>query len=170
MSTAPAPLRRADKQMTEAEVRSFIGSAFCLRIGTVGGDGYPYVLPLLFVVLDDAIVVHTTAAEGHFRSNAVDGAKVCLEWDEPGEVFGYGRTECDTSLSYRSAIAFGTMHEVQDRAYKQRFCSELMSKYARHIEGREKDMFPRLDHIRVYTIGIERLTGKQTIRKPAVPS
>ena len=163
MSTAP--LRRADKQMTEAEVRSFVEAAFCLRIGTIGDDGFPYVLPLLFVVLDDMIVVHTTAAEGHFRRNAVDGAKVCLEWDTPGEVFGYGRTECDTSLSYRSAIAFGTLREQADPAFKQRFCSALMSKYAQHIGGREKDVFPRLEYIRVYTIAVERLTGKQTLRK-----
>ena len=166
MSTAP--LRRADKQMNEADLHSFISAAFCLRIGTVGHDGFPYVLPLLFVTIDDVIFVHTTAADGHFRSNVATNGKVCLEWDEPGDVFGYGRTECDTSLNYRSAIAFGTIREVHEREMKQRFCSALMSKYAKHIEGREKDVFPRLDHIRVYAIDIVRITGKHTPqRKPA---
>jgi uncharacterized protein len=160
MSTAP--LRRADKQMSDATALEFLAQSFCLRIGTTGSDGWPYVLPLLFVILDDRVFVHTTAADGHFRRNVQGGARVCVEIDEPGEVYGYGRTECDTSISYRSLIAFGTICDVEDREEKARFCSELMKKYAGHVQGRPPGVFPRLDHIRVYAIDIERLSGKQS--------
>lgn len=160
MSTAP--LRRADKQMSDADVAAFLTRSFCLRLATVGADGWPYVVPLLFVMIDDEVVVHTTAAEGHFRRNVEQGGKVCLELDEPGQVFGYGKTECDTSVSYESVIAFGVIREIHERAYKERFCTELMRKYAKHIEGRAPGVFPRLDHIRVYAIAIERMTGKRT--------
>ena len=160
MSTAP--IRRADKQMSDAAALDFLAQSFCLRIGTLGTDGWPYVLPLLFVIIEGEAFVHTTAANGHFRSNVRDGAKVCLEIDEPGEVFGYGHTECDTSLSYRSLIAFGLIRDVDDRELKARFCTELMIKYAGHVPGRPHGVFPRLDHIRVYAIAIERISGKQS--------
>jgi uncharacterized protein len=160
MSTAP--LRRADKQMSDATALEFLAQSFCLRVGTIGSDGWPYVMPLLFVTIDKEVLVHTAAADGHFRSNVRGGAKVCLEIDEPGEVYGYGRTECDTSISYRSLIAFGTIRDVEDREQKARFCSELMTKYASHVQGRPQAVFPRLDHMRVYAIAIERISGKQS--------
>lgn len=162
MSTAP--LRRADKQMSEVEAKEFLAQAFSMRIGTVGADGWPYVLPMLFVVLDGEVVMHTTAAAGHFRENVHAGARVCLEVDEPGEVFAYGKTECDTSVGFRSAIVFGHIRELEDRDRKLRFCRALMEKYAAHIERTAKGEFPRIDHIRVYSIAIERITGKRTLQ------
>lgn len=148
--------------MSDTDVKALLARAFCLRLATVGSDGWPYVLPLLFVVLDDEVLVHTAPAEGHFRGNLRHSTKVCMEIDEPGEIFGYGKTECDTSVSYQSVIAYGNIREIDDRAHKERFCTELMRKYASHIEGRPKGSFPRLDHIRVYAVRLERITGKRT--------
>ena len=45
-------LRRADKVMSAEEVRSLLASAHCGRTATVGADGYPYVVPNLFVWMD----------------------------------------------------------------------------------------------------------------------
>ena len=42
-------LRRADKIMTAEEVDAFLSNAFCGRTATIGADGYPYVVPNLFV-------------------------------------------------------------------------------------------------------------------------
>jgi len=166
MSTAP--LRRADKLMSDIEAKDFLAQAFCLRIGTLGADGWPYVLPLLFVMLDGEVLIHTMAAHGHFRENFRAGAKVCIEVDEPGQVFAYGQTECDTSVSFQSVIAFGLIREIEARDQKLRFCSALMAKYAAHIERRAKGEFPRIDHIRVYSIAIERITGKRTVQPGAL--
>lgn len=148
--------------MTQAEVDALLARAFCLRLGTVGTDGWPYVVPLLFVVIDDAVFVHTTAAAGHLRNSVLRESRVCFEIDEPGEVFGYGASECDTSLSYQSVIAFGYIKDVEDHALKARFCTALMHKYASHIEARPQGVYPRIDRIRVYSIALERVTGKQT--------
>jgi nitroimidazol reductase NimA-like FMN-containing flavoprotein (pyridoxamine 5'-phosphate oxidase superfamily) len=155
-----APLRRADKQMEEPRVREILASAYCGRLATVGADGWPYAVPLLHVYMDDQIYTHNSAAKGHLRSNIDHNPRVCFEIDEPGQVFGYGRFECDTSLSYASVVAFGTARIVTDRDEKARFCAALMTKYAGHVPGRPKDIFPRLDHIAVYAIRIERMTGK----------
>src|SRR5689334_11492583 len=57
MSTAPE-LRRADRAMTEEEIASFLRGSHHGRLATVGSDGYPYCLPLLYVFLDGRILVH----------------------------------------------------------------------------------------------------------------
>jgi nitroimidazol reductase NimA-like FMN-containing flavoprotein (pyridoxamine 5'-phosphate oxidase superfamily) len=166
--TAPAPnatvqLRRSDRAMTEQETLAFLQSGFCGRLGTVGADGAPYVVPLLYVFMDGQIWVHNTSARGHLRTNIDHEARVCFEIDEPGEVFPYGAFECDTSISYRSAIVFGRARVVDDSAEKTRFCSALMEKYADRSLPRPKDVFPRLDAITVYTVTLERVTGKRNL-------
>lgn len=42
-------LRRVDKRMTPEQADALLEEAFCGRIATVGPDGYPYVVPNLFV-------------------------------------------------------------------------------------------------------------------------
>src|SRR5690606_9478890 len=86
---------------------------------------------------------------------------------EPGQVFPYGRFECDSTLSYASVILFGRIRVVEDRAAKQRFCEALIAKYGKPDWDRPKGFFPRLDLITIYAIAIERLTAKH-IPLPAI--
>jgi nitroimidazol reductase NimA-like FMN-containing flavoprotein (pyridoxamine 5'-phosphate oxidase superfamily) len=161
MSSVPR-VRRTDKLMADEQAWALLAHGFCGRLGTVGPDGFPYVLPLLYVWMDGSVYVHNTRARGHLRRNVDHEARVCFEVDEPGEVFVYGRFECDSSVAYRSVIAFGTIAVVEDGATKQRFCEALMAKYAPTGDGRPPGFFPRLDQITVYAIAVERLTGKET--------
>ncbi|MGN6453795.1 MAG: pyridoxamine 5'-phosphate oxidase family protein, partial [Steroidobacteraceae bacterium] len=62
-------LRRADKIMSAEEVRGFLASAHCGRTATVGADGYPYVVPNLFVWMEEQIFLHTARYRGHFLAN-----------------------------------------------------------------------------------------------------
>jgi uncharacterized protein len=161
------PVRRADKSIDEARTGDLLTRGFAGRLATVGADGWPYAVPLLYVWMDGEIWVHNTAARGHLRANVEHEPRVCFEIDEPGEVFAYGRFECDSSVQYRSAIAFGRIRVVEDRAEKQRFCEALMAKYQRSEwqqpeQQRPKSFFPRLNLITVYAIAIERITGKET--------
>src|SRR5579872_2044674 len=128
--SSPPQVRRTDKLMTDEQIEETIARGFCGRLGTVGADGWPYIVPLLYVWMDGTLYVHNTRARGHLRQNVDHDARVCFEVDEPGEVFAYGRFECDTSVSYRSVIAFGTIRVVEEDDEKARFCSELMRKYA----------------------------------------
>jgi nitroimidazol reductase NimA-like FMN-containing flavoprotein (pyridoxamine 5'-phosphate oxidase superfamily) len=112
--------------------------------------------------MNGEIWVHNTSARGHLRANIDHDARVCFELDDPGEVFAYGRYECDTSVAYRSVIAFGRIRVVDDRQQKQAFFDALMGKYGQLNSGRPKSFFPRLDQVTVYVIAIERVTGKET--------
>jgi len=74
-------------------------------------------------------------------------------------VFDYGRFECDSGLAYRSAIAYGRIRIVDDRAAKSRFFDALMAKYGTGAD-RPKSFYPRLDEVTVYALSVERITGK----------
>jgi uncharacterized protein len=161
MSNAPQ-LRRVDKQMPQERLRELLQHGTVGRLATVGPDGWPYVVPLLYVLEDTEIWVHNTRIQGHLRANVEHEERVCFEVDEPGRVFPYGRYECDTSLAYRSAVVFGRIRIIEERAQKQAFFEAFMTKYADSRWDRPKSLFPRLDQVTVYALRIERMTGKET--------
>ena len=156
-------LRRADRMMPEDRARRFLADGFSGRLATVGDDGYPYCIPLLYVWMDDQLFVHTTGARGHLRRNVERCSRICFEVDEPEQVFDYGRFECDSGLAYSSVVLFGTIRIVDEQTTRQRFCEMLMQKYGKPDTGRPKGFFPRLDIITVYAIAVERITGKQQV-------
>jgi nitroimidazol reductase NimA-like FMN-containing flavoprotein (pyridoxamine 5'-phosphate oxidase superfamily) len=148
--------------MPEDAARKTLAGGYCGRLATIGADGYPYCVPLLYVVLDGEVWVHNARALGHLRANVAHENRACFEIDEAGTVFPYGRFECDSSIGYRSVIAFGRIRIVEELAAKQRFFEALMTKYAKPEWARPAGFFPRLGDITVYAMTIERLTGKES--------
>ena len=93
MSTPPQ-LRRAHKAMSHAAALETLQRGFCGRLATIGEEGYPYCVPLLYVWLNGEVCLHNAKARGHRRASVDHEPRVCFEVDEPGEVFPYGRFEC----------------------------------------------------------------------------
>jgi uncharacterized protein len=139
---------------------AMLARGYCGRLATVGADGYPYAIPLLYVWMDGEVYLHGTAARGHLRANVDHDPRVCFELDEPDAVFDYGRFECDSGVAYASVLVFGTIRVIEDRAVKQRFYDALMAKYRKADTDRPKSFYPRLDETTVYAIRVERMTGK----------
>jgi nitroimidazol reductase NimA-like FMN-containing flavoprotein (pyridoxamine 5'-phosphate oxidase superfamily) len=160
MSQAPQ-MRRVDRVMTEERARQMLASGFCGRVGTTGTHGWPYVVPLLYVWMDEQVYVHQARARGHLRESLDANPRVCFEIDEPSDVFAYGRYECDTGLAYASVIAFGAVRIVEAEEEKTRFFVELMRKYGDPSLQRPPAFFPRLADVTVYAIAIDRLSGKE---------
>jgi nitroimidazol reductase NimA-like FMN-containing flavoprotein (pyridoxamine 5'-phosphate oxidase superfamily) len=166
MSATPA-VRRTDKLMSEAQAEAMLAATYSGRLETVGADGQPYCVPLLYVWLDGEVFMHGTGARGHLRANVEHEPRACFEIDEPGEVFDYGRFECDSTVAYRSVILFGHVRLVEDVDVKARFCDALMAKYAKPERDRPRGFYPRLGLIAVYALKPERITGKE-LALPAV--
>lgn len=157
-------LRRADKIMTAEEIDACLTGAFCGRTATIGADGYPYVVPNLFVWHDRRVYLHTTRHPGHFAANVRHCERVSFEVDEPGEVYPYGHVECDTSVSYRSVVLFGRIRILDRDDDASAFFTRFMTKYAPADSwGRETGSFPRIPATLVYEIQPEVITGKHGI-------
>ena len=152
MDAPSAGIRRTDKVMPEAVAHEVLERGFCGRLATVGPDGWPYIVPLLYIVRDGEIWVHNAGVRGHLRVNVDHEARVCFEVDEPGEVFAYGRFECDTSVEYRSVVIFGRIRVVEERDAKVRFFDALMAKYGDPAWQRPAGFYPRLDQITLYAL------------------
>jgi hypothetical protein len=161
MGEAP-PVRRADKLMSAERARAILTGGYAGRLATVGPEGWPYIVPLLFVWRDGEVWVHNTSARGHLRTNVEHEPRACFEVDEPGEVFAYGRFECDTSVVYRSVVAFGRIRIVEESRHKAAFFEALMAKYGDPGWARPLSFFPRLAQVTVYALAVERMTGKET--------
>jgi nitroimidazol reductase NimA-like FMN-containing flavoprotein (pyridoxamine 5'-phosphate oxidase superfamily) len=162
MSAPPPQVRRTDRVMSEEAIQAALDAGYCGRLATVGSDGAPYCVPLLYVMMGGEVYVHNTAHKGHLRSNVDHEKRVCFEIDQAGQVFDYGRFECDSSVEYKSVIVFGNIRVVDDEATKRRFCDALMAKYRRpEAPQRPKSFYPRLADITVYAIKIARMTGKE---------
>ncbi len=148
--------------MLPAEIDALLATAFCGRTATVGADGYPYVVPNLFIWRNQQIYLHTAKLDGHFLENVRHTDRCSFEIAEPGEIFPYGPVECDTSVAYRSVIVFGRIRVIDDAAEKVEFFSAFMAKYAPPESwGRERGSFPRIDKTIVFELQPEALTGKK---------
>ena len=170
-TTMPLPprgqLNRADKVMSADEIDAFLTTSFCGRTATIGADGYPYVVPNLFVWHDSTVFLHTTRHPGHFAANVKNSDRISFEADEPGEVFPYGDIECDTSVSYRSVVMFGRIRVIDRKDEAAEFFRRFMTKYAPADSwDREKGSFPRIPATTVYAIKPEAITGKHGVLPP----
>jgi uncharacterized protein len=159
-------MRRTDRVMSEARTLQTLANGYSGRLATVGVDGFPYCIPLLYLWLDREVYFHTTSAPGHLRANVENNQRVCFQVDEQEGVFDYGRFECDSGLAYRSVCLFGQIRIVDDKAAKQRFFEALMAKYGKPETQRPKGFFPRIDIITLYAIAVERMTGKEQSLPP----
>jgi nitroimidazol reductase NimA-like FMN-containing flavoprotein (pyridoxamine 5'-phosphate oxidase superfamily) len=152
-------IRRQDKVMSRQDIDCFLQRTAVAHFATVSANGDPYVVPNLFVYADGKIFSHTSLA-GHFRSNIEARPRVCFEAAEMGTVFPYGEFECDSSVSYTSVVGFGSTRIEADRAARMQFFDRLMAKYSDPKLDRPKSFYPRLDHITLYALAIEQITGK----------
>ena len=146
--------------MDTLRCEALLRRGFCGRLATVGADGAPYCTTMLYLWMDGAIQLHGTRAKGHLRSNIDHEARACFVIDEPGEVFDYGRFECDSTVAYASVVLFGRVTVVEAAIAKQRFFEALMAKYRTAGPTRPAGFFPRIDQIALYALAIDRLTGK----------
>jgi uncharacterized protein len=113
------------------------------------------------VWLDGQVWLHNTSADGHLQTNVRHDPRVCFEVSIPGQVFAYGRYECDTSIEYQSIVVFGRVAVIDDRTRKSLFFDALMAKYHGNDSTRPKSFYPRLDRVTVYALTVERITGKE---------
>ena len=161
--SGPPNVRRTDKLMSSEGIDGLLSTAYRGRHATAGPDGAPYVCPLLYVWMNGRVWLHNTRERGHLQRNVRHEARACFEIDMPGKVFAYGRFQCDTSIEYRSVVAFGRLDIIEDRALKAAFFDALMGKYHGDDPARPKCFYPRLDDVTVYALTVDRMTGKETL-------
>lgn len=147
-------LRRTDRGMTETEARALLERGEYGVLATVAADGAPYVVPLSYCVIADAIYFHC-ALEGHKLENIAGECRVsfCV----------VGETEllpAKFSTRYESVIVAGRATEVFE-AEKTQGLAGLVAKYSADFTvAGARYIATDSPKTRVFRIDIDTICGK----------
>jgi nitroimidazol reductase NimA-like FMN-containing flavoprotein (pyridoxamine 5'-phosphate oxidase superfamily) len=123
-----------EHQLTEEQRNLLLNSAHVGHLGTIGGDGFPYVTPVHFVLMGGSIYIHGLA-RGQKLKNINSNPKVCFEV-ESEHSYLHAEDPCDTNTAYRSVICFGRAALLEDRGKAIRVLDAIVEKYAPRHTGR----------------------------------
>ena len=152
---------------SKEKAASFLNEEHVGRIASIDKDGFPQVIPMNFVFVNDAIYMHSHT-KGEKLENIRKNPKVGFEVDRELEFLpSYFEDPKDASLAdtlYISIVIKGIGEIVQDRAEKTLALNGLMKKYQPegHYEPIEKEM-QVVDEVAVIKVTPESFRGKYKI-------
>ncbi|MBE5761368.1 MAG: pyridoxamine 5'-phosphate oxidase family protein [Clostridiales bacterium] len=149
-------MRRSGQLLPESESIKILMNSTSGVLSLLGDDGYPYGVPLSYSYDDGKLYFHC-AKVGH-KIDAVknyDKASFCvIEKDQV--------VEEEYTSYYRSVIAFGKVHVVEDENEKLRIINHIAAKY---VPGREEARKIAINKefagMAIIQMDIEHLTGKE---------
>ena len=151
-------MRRKRQQLSQAESISILAKATLGTLALLGDGGYPYAVPISYVYADGRLYFHS-ALSGHKVDaiRACDKASFCvIEQDSvrPKEYTTY----------FRSVIAFGRVHIIEDESEKLEMARMLGNKYNPNDEDSlRKELEHGFSRMLMIRFDIEHLTGKEAI-------
>lgn len=151
-------MRRKRQQLSEEESVAILKKATAGTLALLGDNDYPYAVPLSYVYQEGRIYFHSALA-GH----KVDAIRKCekasfcvIEQDDV-------QPEKYTTF-FRSVIAFGRIHIIEDEHEKLETARMLGNRYnPNHDEALQKEIEGGLSRMLMIRFDIEHLTGKEAI-------
>jgi len=152
---------------SKKKVIEFLSSQQTGRISSIDENGFPQIIPMNFVFINDVVYMHS-----HIRGEKLDNIrrnqKVGFEVDKSLEFLpSYFSDPTDASLAdtlYISVVMKGNASVVSDKEEKTNALNGLMEKY--QPEGRYEPIKPDMDVLKgveVIKIVPESLRGKYKI-------
>lgn len=149
------------REISEEDAVSFLKQAKVAHVATVGEDGYPYVIPFVYIYEKEKVYLHIgNIRESHFWENIKKNPKVSVEVSEMGDIHLGKKYACQSALVYTSVVLFGHIKRITDDAKKEWFFDALLEKYGDPNWEFERDDYPALPKIELFEIEIETITGK----------
>ena len=150
------PLRRRERQISEAECLALLESCEFGVLGTADELGNPYAPPLSYVWLDGRLYFHS-AVQGHKISNIRANPRVTFT------VVGKTRPVYSKNFTtyYESVVLFGKAREVTDPEEKYAALHGLAAKYLpEHLDKADADIRNSFARTAVYAVEPELVSGK----------
>lgn len=151
-------MRRKKQLLSEEECREVLNHSTSGVLSLNDLDGYPYGVPLSYVLVDNKIYFHS-ALEGHkidcIRTS--DKASFCVI--DKDEII-----EEKFTTHFRSVIAFGNVRIIEDEEEKRRTIELLALKYSpHHIDGIPTEIEHGIKRMIMIEFSIIHLSGKEAI-------
>ena len=176
-------MRRKRQQLSEEESIEILQKSTAGTLALLGDNDYPYAVPISYVYADGKLYFHS-ALSGH----KVDAIRKCdkaavereqhqaclgsaeLAQARPGVKASFCVIDQDEvhpekyTTFYRSVIAFGRIHIIEDEAEKQETARMLGNRYnPNQEEALQEELEKGLSRMLMIRFDIEHLTGKQAI-------
>ncbi|KYD20103.1 pyridoxamine 5'-phosphate oxidase family protein [Saccharococcus caldoxylosilyticus] len=154
-------IHNTKREISEERAYHFLKMGKIAHVATVGDDGYPYVIPFVYVYEQgNKLYIHTgNLRESHFRTNIDKNPHICIEVSEMGDLHPGKKYACQSALVYTSVVLFGTIRRIEDDAKKEWFFDRLLEKYGNPEWSFEKG-YPALSKTELFEIQIDKITGK----------
>lgn len=152
-------MRRKRQQLNEEECERILKNASAGVLGLHGDNGYPYTVPISFVLDGDRLIFHS-AKSGHkidaIRKN--EKASFCvIDQDQiiPEKLTTY----------FRSVIVFGKLRIVEDEREKREMIGKLAAGYAPKLAASaiENEIVKTWKALCLIEMKIEHMSGKEAI-------
>lgn len=134
--------RMKQHQLLKEEIEDVLEKAEVGRIATQNDNGYPYIVPVHFIVYRKRIYIHGLL-KGQKISNLTKNKKVGFEVDEMGAVIPGDINPCSTNTTFRSVIMLGDAKMIDDKVVKEKVLRAIVEKYTpqlSHLDFPEKMM------------------------------
>ena len=151
-------MRRKRQQLSEEEIVAILKKATAGTLALLGDNDYPYAVPLSYVYQEGRVYFHS-ALDGH-KVDAIrkcDKASFCVIEQDDVQPEKY-------TTFFRSVIAFGRIHIIEDEHEKLETARMLGNRYnPNHDEALQKEIEGGLSRMLMIRFDIEHLTGKEAI-------
>jgi len=152
---------------SKEKIKEFLDKEHVGRIASIDENGYPQIIPMNFVFLDDAIYMHSHT-KGEKLENVTRNEKVGFEVDKELEFLpSYFEDPKDASLAdtlYISVLIKGKGEIVKNKKEKTNALNGLLKKY--QPEGRYEPIsleMEVLDEVTIIKITPDSMRGKYKI-------
>lgn len=151
-------MRRKRQQLTQEESIAILQNATAGTLALLGDDDYPYAVPISYVYNEGKLYFHS-ALNGH-KVDAIrkyDKASFCVIEQDDVQPEKY-------TTFFRSVIAFGRIHIVEDEKEKLEIVRMLGNRYnPNQDDALQKEIESGLSRLLAIRFDIEHLTGKEAI-------
>ncbi|MFY9090111.1 pyridoxamine 5'-phosphate oxidase family protein [Arcobacter aquimarinus] len=123
--------------LTKEQIDDLFKRAEVGRLGTFSSNGFPYVLPMHFVYVDNKIYMHGLP-KGKKIDNIKFNSNVCFEVDEMLSLLYEGvENPCDVNTEFNSIIVEDKASLVSDLDEKKMALSSIVAKFTSHLVDKE---------------------------------
>ncbi len=145
-----------NNQMSEAEVAELLDRMDMGAISTIGEDGFPYAVPVNYVIIDGKVYIHGRKL-GEKVDNIKRNPKVCFTvWQRKGYE-DCGVPACDTTTVYECVVIRGNVIFIDDVDTKAKVLQAIADK----LVPDKKDMdMKKVPPTLIYMIEPVSMTGK----------
>ena len=151
-------MRRKRQQLSEEKSIGILQKSTAGTLALLGDNGYPYAVPISYVYADGKLYFHS-ALSGH-KIDAIrncDKASFCVINKDDVHPEKY-------TTFFRSVIAFGRIHIIEDEQEKLETARLLGDRYnPNQEEALQKEIEKGLSRMVMIRFDIEHLTGKEAI-------